>query len=574
MQLVNTCGSVLASLSFVTNHGKVYINSEVFKSTRFDSSMHNINSDSVFQEAEELISELPRQVPSNQMPFSNIHDAIVPIDRRFVLNKGPNSDDRPVVKAMPERNIRRIIKANLGLSNTEDNYRSDKTKRTQSQSKKKYGPGRPLSMKIWMNIGTNDLITRCKRARKFIEDGIPVMFKIEGQGATSNYMTHAQVIVNTAMSVLSDVAKLGGGLQQHANFLSQIFNPIAKPKDNTSDAKKNLDRPKDDRKTEHESEEHMEGFRSPECNGSTEHQGLNKEKIVDKGADKWIDLTPGSQPIESNGQSLTPFNADESDSEMLISTSSLTEEPDKPLNAYKMQANGEIESMKDATAPDIHRETESVSHETPPKPPVIQPTHQMNTKECSSSSKSDSKGYWMDVNESVKAKQNSVSSKYMTIDKPGQIQQTEKAPSTVKNDAMLQRFLAMRSGERGSSHENFATEHMAPASQNVIPTPPMVPTIPIVPQGSYPYEAVPATLMKPFEDQPSYGQKFPWQHRSSTFRAAPSTPYKYGRKWYASGDINHVPVPKAPAFPPPTLGPTKPASASKSRWMTLDKNQD
>lgn len=548
MQIVNTFSGAFASLSFIANQGKLYKTNDCFRSRRLDRSLHNVSSESVFQEAEELISELPKQVAVKPPPFERIHESLIRRDKNYVESEPPFPDESSNSSLQANR-IKTIIQTSFGIRENLDEQEKTEIKQPQQKVKKKYGPGRPLSMKIWMNIGTNDLITRCKRARKFIEDGIPVMFKIEGQGATANYMTHAQVIVNTAMSVLSDVAKLGGGLQQHANFLSQIFNPIEGLKRGSNAKESAGSAPRDvvtgkGRRVNKDYQPSVSSStgqpsdidESDHTNVQTNYNGCNGKA----GAETYEPVLDGGKITRNKGKR-SPVNS-EDDAVVIHGLPSLN---DVYFHTTEDEKHGRYASKDEdnlAKSADEHNSGEKGNLQ------------------------------WMDANKRGRKKNDA--SKFMTIEKKDGVDKTEQPPSTVKNDAMLKRFMAMRNGTTNQGY----SMHASPA--NLPPTPPVLNPFQAMQPGMQQYDMPlpvapppPPPYMVPYDTPQTY-QEFPWQHANPMYRRSQPSQYRQAGKWLPEQEMGVPSLPKTPAAAAePRQKSANPAANSKSRWIKLDKNK-
>lgn len=583
MQLVNTCGGFLVSLSFIANRGKIPSSNETLRIRRTKRNSQNYGAENVFQEAEELMSEMPMQAPFHSTPVSRIHEPSSPLDGSCIYNEDLKLDDTAPLRSLGTKKIRNIIESSLGMSKRRDDKKPSNRPPTPpptppAKVKNKYGPGRPLSMKIWMNIGTNDLITRCRRAKKFIEDGIPVMFKIEGQGATTNYITHAQVIVNTAMSVLSGVARLGGGLQQHANFLSQIFNPIDKPKSNKRDVIASSATSFVDCDTENRQETtNEEGY------DLDNQEPSDYEDSPSNAADDWEDPCTETSSLEDEESThvlqnqlnidsrppVTPFqkksrNTEDIPQPFVHSTSKLKE------NRYITLDKGDKATTVNEGGP---KETYmSIGYISKSAPGTQRGPYGKGDRQESTDK------YWMDKAEKAKTTKEE-DKKFITIKKSPTSQRDGSVPSTIKNDAMLQRFMAMRTGSAPKVSGTFGVKPTITAASPIpVPaqaSPPVAPPAPVMPavmpQYEFPQHS-PSYVSSYEEPQPF--QKYQWQPASNVYGVNPTPSYPLAPNWTPPSDPRSFDAPKSPVVPPPPKAGKipNPGTHPRSRWITLDKS--
>ncbi|GFE54565.1 translation initiation factor IF-3, putative [Babesia ovis] len=534
MQLYTTSGGLFASLSFVTNPRSVSVTNKTRSIARCNTYAGGINADSVFREAEELISELPANAPMPVAPnFASIRNTLIPLQQPPYEEPKADFGQRWNSNRVGERAIRQIIQSSFGRGNS---HQQNEVFEQRAPTKKsvKHGPGRPVHMKIWMNIGTNDLLTRCKRARKFLEDGIPVAFKIEGQGQTANYMTHAKVIVNTAISVLGDVAKLGGGLQQHSNCLSQIFNPLKKvnkeelppsAQSSTVSERSNTNQMKQTDNEEYRATEKSPPFLQ------------NSLPTTDKEKMDCLDDGITDTPIELTGDAHDTYNSDPMEQKEI--TRNMTEpKPSRwKVKEYKEEPVKDDSGKGGDTAMD-----------------------KATTVDSSGNNKA-------------------LPSKFMTIDKTNEEKGLNKNVATTKNDEMMKRFLAMRAGNEVQANMPPPLPPVRPMVPSVIPPAPVMPPPLIPPVGLPPY-SVAAQKVSPAIP---YAPTNPGQQYGNSYNMRPSTSI-YGRPppQYSINPIQskHIPM-VTPNLPEPTTGnavapgtvrgDSKPQSG-KSRWLVLDKD--
>ncbi|EDO06208.1 Translation initiation factor IF-3 C-terminal domain family protein [Babesia bovis T2Bo] len=544
MKLITTSGGFIASYSFITNR-----RTPCYTSNAADKTQHSVgaighNTDSVFREAEELMAELPlSQSMSIAQNIANMRSALMmPAQQMPMEDNKYNDDKRWYGKKVGERQIRKIIGASLGRQYSKYDQHEVVAPKPTPKKVPKHGPGRPVDMKIWMNIGTNDLLTRCKRARKFLEDGIPVTFKIEGQGQTSNYITHAKIIVNTAIGVLGDVAKLGGDLQHHNNCLSQIFNPLNKVK------------------------------KAPIPAASSPINNMNKDIHGERKINGGNDDKYGMNVTKMEGSTSTFIEPEmESSNECAV-----TEENDLEPLSYKP-------SLPDLTQHD-NSNCESLMSD-PLKNHVDSGHFKSIVNGDKSTNESSSK--WKVIKEKEEAtnvnsmlgyadatrgpcKENS--SKFITIEKSAQ-NNTAKSASTSKNDEMMKRFLEMRASNHIKAKEPKQYPIDQPRVPNVnIPVRMIEPPL-VTNRSAHVYRPVvngypPRIPYAPHTQIPAqYGSEFVTQPPTPVY---PNLAINYPEpsKSHLQQPIIH---PTAPGIPVTSHRDTNP-KAAKSRWIVLNKD--
>ncbi|CDR95090.1 hypothetical protein, conserved [Babesia bigemina] len=603
MQLIAACGGILASYSFVANLGRMNATMPR-RHPMCAMRLGGINSSSVFKEAEELLSELPAQTTVPPSPLKHRREMLTPKYSNVTQDAGSVEDDDWYTNDVAKRNIQNIINSTIGgRRNTNRQHAAGKAVQQPKKNRKKYGPGKPVDMKIWMNIGTNDLLTRCKRARKFLEDGIPIMFKIEGQGHAENYMTHGRLIVNTAMSVLSDVAKLGGDLQIHTNFLSQIFNPLVTVKRNAS--------------TQHVDAKHRDAVEVPGSvtgsmvNGLSEPSGrtgmtrtVEPAKPATQGPHGTIPTVWGQKNVQH--LSATTFKPDGSTGRSGGVNQRWTEAADAcysdsrlpPVHGYdNTTPNDHSHFARSApqtgifTATTVQTTRDAARHNAPESYQLANSTLAVETrisdgetmvqlKSQNSGGNAEHAGVPDPKLTQVKGVgKDKSASKFMTIEKPTQVLTANTSP-TANNDVMLKRFIEMRSG-------TMPRPAAAPPVPNVManaPPPPVQsaasnPIPPYVTQLQRPRIEVPyvshQTIHHPYNGGyagQNYNFAYERASRPMPLAQSPPAPVNSETRWPYTSNPSRSTTPAVTNTQRLSIGTEKTGNGAKSRWIVLDKD--